>query len=101
MSLGFTFNDYCEMYAAAVDACPDRLLNNRNLVATFALIDEFARFGPGLSAYSRAVEDQTGDVRAEGLALLISHAVQDIVELKAQELSALETYPPIKNRKST
>lgn len=94
-SLGFSFDDYAIMYHAAVRACPNMLINNKNLIATLILVDSFSNLGPGFRAYSQAVSDQTASQRAQGLVILMTSMVNDVVHYKANELSSIEKYPPL------
>jgi hypothetical protein len=94
-NLGFSFDDYTIMYHAAVRACPNMLINNKNLIATFILVDSFSNLGPGFRAYSQAVSGQTGSQRAQGLVTLMTSMVNDVMHYKANELSPIEKYPPL------
>jgi hypothetical protein len=76
--LGFSFEDYELMYRAAVIACPNRLIQERNLVATFLMIDRCHEFRPGFQAIAEAVSGTAGATRASGLSTLIASTVNDI-----------------------
>jgi hypothetical protein len=92
-NLGFSFDDYAIMYRAAVRACPNMLMNNKNLIATFMLVDQFSNLGPSFRALSRAVSDQTGNQRAEGLGTLMTSMVNDVTRYKINEISSIEKHP--------
>jgi hypothetical protein len=77
-SLGFSFEDYEIMYHAAVIACPNILIQEKNLVATFLMIDNCHKFGQGLHAISQAISGTAGDQRTKGLSTLITLTVNDI-----------------------
>ena len=79
-SLGFSFDDYEIMYHAAVIACPNILIQEKNLVATFLMIDNCHKFGPGLHAISQSISRTAGDERTKGLSTLIALTVSDIAK---------------------
>jgi hypothetical protein len=89
-SLGFSFDDYAVMYHAAVRACPDMLIGKKNLIATFLLIDNPYNLEQGLRAYNQSVSGQIGNERAQGLAMLITSMVSDVVRYKETELSSID-----------
>jgi len=76
--LGFSFADYTAMYNAAVHATPDIFVNNKKLIATYILVDDYEHFEPSFRAYSQAVHGQEGNERSQGLALLMNKMVNDI-----------------------
>lgn len=77
-NLGFSFEDYEIMYHAAVIACPNKLIQEKNLVATFLMIDNFHKFGQGLHAISQAISRTAGYERTKELSKLITLTVNDI-----------------------
>jgi hypothetical protein len=76
--LGFSLRDYDVMYRAAVRECPDVLIEGRNLVATFLLVDNCQQFLEGFQAFAKAVADTTGAAREDTLSTLIASTVRDI-----------------------
>ena len=87
---GFSFEDYEVMYRTAVMACPNKLVANKNLVATFLLIDNFDKLAAGFLSMSNAVSGQTSVARKTGLEMLTTLTVNDVLK------SALEQgYPQL------
>jgi hypothetical protein len=76
--MGFSFEDYQIMYRAAVAACPDILLEEKNLIATFLLVDNCHRFESGFRAIYEATSELGGDERSSVLASLMARTTNDI-----------------------
>ena len=76
--LGFSYEDYETMYHAGVIASPNILIRDKNLVATFLMIDNCHKFGPGLQSIAQAMSETAGEQRREILSTLITSIVNDI-----------------------
>jgi hypothetical protein len=79
-SLGFSFDDYETMYHASVIACPNILIQNKDLIATFLMIDNFEKFWIGLHTIAQSMSETSGDERTKGLSTLITLPVNDIIK---------------------
>jgi len=76
--MDISFDDYEIMYHAAVIACPNILIQEKNLIATFLMIDNCHKFAQGLKALSQTISGTTGDERTNLLSRFISFTVNDI-----------------------
>jgi hypothetical protein len=79
-NLGFTYADYEIMYHAAVIACPNILIDDKNLVATFLMIDNCHKFEPALQAIAEAVSEKIGDERKTNLSNSVTLIANDIAK---------------------
>lgn len=83
-NLGFTYEDYEIMYHAAVIACPNILIHDKNLVATFLMIDNCHKFGPALQAIAQAASETAGDEHKTRLSASMTLIVNDIAKSMAR-----------------
>ena len=79
-TLGFAFEDYETMYHSAVIANPSTLVNNKNLIATFLLIDKCHRFEPAFQSLAQAISGKEGNERKAILMTTVKFMVTDIAQ---------------------
>jgi hypothetical protein len=77
-NLEFSFEDYEIMYSTAIIASPNILIQEKSLVATFLMIDNYNKFGPRLHTIAQAISGTAGDERKNRLANLITLTVKNI-----------------------
>ena len=79
---GLRFDDYETMYKAAVQECPDKLINGGELVATYLLVDHFWELGPHFIGMSEVIPKEPARLRHAALEKLVRAWVAEMADVR-------------------